>query len=61
METFITVNFLFQMLALMTMAEFIPNVLVGVAYRKSADWTLAAKINAFTTIGLALGNIATEY
>ncbi len=43
------------MLALMTIAESIPNLLVGIAYRESADWGFALKLNMFTGLGLLLG------
>ncbi|CAD7950649.1 unnamed protein product [Amoebophrya sp. A25] len=42
-------------LALMTVAESVPNQLVGAAYWRSADWMFALKLNLYTVVGLAAG------
>lgn len=48
------------MLALMTVAESMPNQLVGLAYFRSADWLFAMKLNVFCVVGLALGQYAVQ-
>ena len=48
------------MLALMTVAESMPNQLVGAAYYQSADWLFALKLNAYAVIGLGLGQYAVQ-
>ncbi|CAD7972606.1 unnamed protein product [Amoebophrya sp. A120] len=49
-----------QMLALMTVAQSLPNNLVGFVYRKSAHWLLALKLNLFCVLGLVCGQYAVE-
>eukprot|EP00392_Amoebophrya_sp_AT5.2_P001168 g1170.t1 len=47
-----------QMLAVMTVAQSLPNKLVGFAYRRFADWRFALKLNLFCALGLCLGQYA---
>ena len=44
------------MMALMVVAESMPNQVVGAAYWRSANWMFALKLNVFTWVGLAIGS-----